>query len=551
MWTRRKFIGGMVLLGAGTALGACAPAQQAPQQPAGATQAPAGQPRRGGQVTVGLHQEPDRLWGPITGLTVAQEVADLINEPLIRINERQEYVPALAEQVPSIENGGISRDGLVWTFKLRRGVKWHDGKPFTSRDVLFTYQTIMHPDVPVRGRVGWNQIESVDLPDDYTVVFRFKTLDAAFLDRVAIVTILPQHILGNVPPKDLATHEWFRTNRPGLGPFKFVEWRPGNYIMVERNPDYYVSGQPYLDRIVIKIITDANTLTNQLETGEVDIRFRMLNDQVPIVQRMSHIQLITTNATSPWIIWVNSQDPRLSDRAVRLALNYGFDRKALTGTVLRGLVQPAWSLIPPTSWAYSEDIDKFDYNPQKARQLLDEAGWRPGPDGIRAKGDQRLSFEILNIAGEQERVQILSFIGSQWKEIGIETRIKNVDVATMWGNALPRGQYEMAYSYTGRYVDPADLAQHYLCPEKNPTTNWGRYCNPQLDEILLKAQSTIDRQQRKTLYAQALKMINQDPAYVFVAWRADHTPVNKRLKGYKPAPAYLEMWNAAEWWVEQ
>ncbi len=515
------------------------------------TQAPAAaQPKKGGTVTVGLHQEPDRFWGPITGLTVAQEVGDILNEPLIRIDEKLNYIPALAEQVPTMQNGGISADGLTVTFKLRKDVKWHDGTPFTSKDVKFTYDMIVHPDVPVRGRVGWDQITKVELPDDYTIVFRFKTIDAPFLDRVAIVTILPEAVLGKVTPKELANHEWFKTNKPGLGPFKFVEWKPGNYIAVERNPNYYVKDQPYLDKIVIKIITDANTLTNQLDTGEVDIRFRMLSDQVPAVQKMPNLKLVSTTSTTPWLIWLNNQDPRLADKNVRLALNYGFDRKALTGTVLRGLLTPAYDLIPPTSWAYDDaSVLKYDFNPTKAKQLLDEAGWKPGSDGIREKDGKKLSFDLLNIAGEMERVQILSFIQQQWKDIGVNMNLKNVDVATMWGNALPKGTYDMAYSYSGRYADPADITQHFLCPEKKPTTNWGRFCNPKLDDVLLGAQATMDPAKRKELYKQALKITTEDPAYVFIAWRGDHSPINKRLQGYKPATGYLEMWNAAEWWI--
>ncbi len=509
------------------------------------------QPRRGGTATIGLHQEPDRLWVPFSGLTVSHETTLVLNDTLLRINDRLEYVPALATEVPTIRNGGISPDGLTFTFKLRRGVKWHDGTPFTSRDVKFTHDVLMHPDVPIRSRVGWNQVDRIDLPDDSTVVFRFKSIYAPFLERVAVVTLLPQHILGSVPPREIANHAWFRSNRPGLGPFRFVEWRPGNYLLVERNPDYHLSGQPFLDRIILKMIPDANTLTNQLETGEVDIRFRMLNDQVPVIKKMSHVTLMTSNATSPWLIWVNNSDQRLADRRVRLALNYGINRNALTSTLLSGFVQPAYSLIPPTSWAYTDQILKYEFNPVKARQLLDEAGYAPGPDRIRAKGDQRLSFDLMNIAGELERIQILSFVQGQWRNIGVEVKIKNVDVATMFGRALPRAEYEMAYSYIGRLLDPADMVQLFVCHGKAPVFNPSRYCNPQLDDILLRAQSTLDPNVRKNLYQQALKMTTEDPPYVFLAWRADHTPINKRLHGYKPGPGYLEMWNTAEWWVDR
>ncbi len=441
---------------------------QAAAQP---TTAAAGTPKKGGTVTVGLHQEPDILWGPATGLTVAQEVANLINQPLIVIDENLKYQPALAEQVPTMENGGISADGLTVTFKLRKDVKWHDGTPFTAKDVKFTYDMLVHPDVAVRGRVGWNQIDQVNMPDDYTI-----------------------------------------SN--------------------------------------IKIITDANTLTNQLDTGEVDIRFRMLSDQVPAVQKIANVKITSTNSTTPWLIWLNNKDPRLAEKNVRLALNYGFDRTAVTGTLLKGLLKPAYDVIPPSSWAFDDaSVLKYDYNPTKAKQLLDEAGWKPGADGVREKDGKKLSFDLLNIAGEQERVQILSFIQQQWKEIGVQMNLKNVDVATMWGNALPKGTYDMAYSYSGRYADPADITQHYLCPEKKPTTNWGQYCNPTLDPILIGAQSTTDVKKRADLYKQALKLTTEDPAYVFIAWRGDHTPINNRLKGYKPATGFLEMWNAAEWWV--
>lgn len=507
----------------------------------------------GGTVTVGLHQEPNVLWGPATGLTVSQETAALLNRPLLMIDENLEYIPALAVEVPSLENGGISEDGLTYTFHLRDDVRWHDGTPFTAADVEFTYQMLVHPDVPVRGRVGWNQITSVETPDDQTIIFNFESVDAAFLDRVSIVTILPQHVLGEVEPADLITHEWFQTNDPGLGPFKFVEWQPGNYILVERNPDFYLEGMPHLDQIILKIITDANTLTNQLETGEIDMRFRMLNDQVEIVEQMPHVRLVSTNATSPWIIWVNNQDPALGETAVRLALNYGFDRIGLTESLLKGLVEPAYDLIPPFSWAYSDDaVEQYAHDPDRARELLDEAGWvDEDGNGIREKDGVELSFDMLNIAGEPERVQILSFIQDQWRDIGIAVNLQNVDVATMWGNALPNGEYDMGYSYTGRYADPADLAQHYLCPEKEPTTNWGRYCNPELDEVLLAAQATVDRDERAALYAEALEMISQDPAYVFVGWRTDHTPINERVEGYRPATGFLEMWNAYEWTVTE
>ncbi len=204
--------------------------------------------RPGGQLVHGSVQEPDRMWGPVTGLTVSGEISQLVNDTLVVINERLEYVPSLATEVPTVDNGGISRDGLRYAFKLRRGVKWHDGKPFTAADVAFTYQTVMNPAVDVRGRAGWNKVAAVETPDEATVVFRFSTIDAPFLDRVATLGILPRHILGEANV-DIKTHRWFRAP-VGLGPFAFKEWVPGSHIVLVKNPNYWKPGRPYLDRTI-------------------------------------------------------------------------------------------------------------------------------------------------------------------------------------------------------------------------------------------------------------------------------------------------------------
>ena len=177
-------------------------------------EAAAGQPKRGGTYTHGSVQEPDRFWGPITGLVVSTEVAHLTNSPLIKVNEKLEYVPALATQVPALENGGISQDGLTYTFKLRSDVKWSDGTPFTSADVKLTYDVMVMPGVDVRGRVGWDQITKVETPDPTTVVYTFKAVDASFLDRVAAVHILPKHVFDGLDAQAINQHQWFRAPKP-------------------------------------------------------------------------------------------------------------------------------------------------------------------------------------------------------------------------------------------------------------------------------------------------------------------------------------------------
>ena len=515
-----------------------------------ATNAPgasAQQPKPGGQIVHGSAQEPDRIWGPVTGLTVSAEISQLVNASLIEINDKLEYAPSLAIEVPTLDNGGISKDGLRYTFKLRPGVKWHDGAPFTSGDVAFTQTVLLNPDVDVRGRVGWNKIARVETPDDSTVIFQFSAIDAPFLDRVAALGILPRHILGKLSGAEIKAHKWFRAP-VGTGPFVFKEWVPGSHLVLVKNPSYWKPGKPYLDRIIYKIVPDANALLNQLETGDIDTRLRLVNEHVDVVKKLPNVTLVSTPSIVPWLLWINQTGPPFNDKKVRQALAHGLDKERLTKTILGGHVTPAWQLLPPVSWAYNPAVVHHAFDPAKAKALLDEAGYKPGADGVRAREGKRLSFEIANIAGEQERIQVLSFIQQQWKQIGVEAKIRAVDVGAMWGNMLPKRQYEMAYSYTGRLPDP-DMSTHYLSPELKPTTNFAGYANAEVDRLLLAASGTVDRGKRKAAYQKVQEIVADDTVYIFVYWLNNNTALNKRVQGYKPAPGYTEFWNADEWWV--
>ncbi|HEY3110413.1 MAG TPA: hypothetical protein VGL23_16760, partial [Chloroflexota bacterium] len=164
------------------------------------------------------------------------------------------------------------------------------------------------------------------------------------------------------------------------------------------------------------------------------------------------------------------------------------------------------------------------------------------------KGGQRLAFEIMNIAGEQERLQILSFIQRQWKEIGADAQIKNVDVGTMFGQALPKRTFAMAYSFVGRNADP-EMSSLFLSPDLKPPGNYAGYANPELDKILLASSQTADLEKRKELLFKAQDVVAEDEVNLFLAWLTNHSALSKKLQGYKPAPAYTEFWNAEDWWL--
>ena len=170
----------------------------------------------------------------------------------------------------------------------------------------------------------------------------------------------------------------------------------------------------------------------------------------------------------------------------------------------------------------------------------------PGSDGIRAKGADKLSFELMNIAGEQERAQILSFIQRQWKEIGVDAKMKLVDVGTLFGQALPKREFDMGYSFIGRTADP-DVSSLYLSPEFKPTSNFAGYANPEVDKLIQTQARTVNRETRKDALFKIQDQVATDEVALYLAWLANHTVMNKRISGYKPAPAYSEFWNADEW----
>jgi peptide/nickel transport system substrate-binding protein len=515
-------------------------------------------PKPGGRVVVAHRQEPDRFWDPITGLSVAQEVGGAMNHPLVGINDANEYFPILLTEIPTVDNGGLSADSLTWTLHLRDDVLWHDGEKFTSADVKFTYQMMIEEGTDVVSHVGWTSIDSCDTPDDYTVVFHFSKVDAPFLDRLAGTPILPEHILGGLTAEEFNAADWFRAPI-GTGPFMFKEWVPGDHITMVKNPNYFIEGEPYLDEVVYRVVPDANTLLNMSETGEVDVQFRVQDDLAELLDTMPDVDRVTVQSVTPWLMFINVNYPILKDVRTRQALAYGFDKGIVARGIFHGMAQPADGVISPQLWAYNPDIAKFGYDPDQAGALLDEVGWKDEDgDGIReahgvegVEDGTPLAFETANIAGEQIRVQLLSLIDAQWKQVGIDATINLVDVGTLFGNMLPNNDFQTSYSYIGRTADP-DIGAMYLDRDKyNNKSNYSGYSNPQVDELILASEQTADQGKRADYLKQAQALIAEDVPQIFIAWRANTTAVNQRVHGYLPTPAWLEMWNIAQWWVDQ
>jgi peptide/nickel transport system substrate-binding protein len=495
----------------------------------------AGAVKRGGRAVIASAQEPRTLMPHLDLLTLSREAQRLVFDGLLTLDDKGEYVPRLAAKVPSVENGGVSPDGRTYTFKLRQGVKWQDGKPFTSADVEFTWKVITDQKLPVPSRVVWADVSKVETPDAHTIRFQFAKPNLVFLGTVASDRgyIVPRHLLEG---KDIVASEFNR--RPvGTGPFLVKEWVAGSHILFARNPGYWEADRPALDEVLIRVLPGTTAQRAAIQRGEVDLQLHIPTADVAFVKGLANYQIVPQPSYAWWHFWLNNEDPILKEKAVRQALAYGLDKAGITSAVMAGLVQPLHAVIPPAHWAHNRTVRSYAYDPARAGQLLDEAGWKAGAGGIRQKDGKPLTLEILNIAGEAERQQVVQIAQAGWKQIGVDARIKTID-----GPAFPptmgKGDFQVAYGWFGEEQEPVFTL--WL------GTNWQRYKNEQGLELLRQALTTPSRAKRTELIRSFQAQAAEDVPTLPLAPRVLLNAVHKPLKGFTPGPAG-SLWNVSEW----
>jgi len=468
------------------------------------------------------------------------------------LDDKERWVPELALEVPTYQNGGISKDGLTLTYHLRRGVKWHDGAPFTSHDVVFTTHAILNPANNVQDRNGWDQIASVDAPDAYTVIFHLKKIYApaiAVYFSEPAYPVLPAHILEKYPDINQVP---FNSHPIGTGPFKFVKWVHGDRVEYVANPDYW-RGPPKLKRIIYKIIPQDTTILTQLQTHEVDAWFRAPSNLYPEFQKLKgyRVQLEPSNVFSHMDL--NMKNAIFNDIRVRQAINYAIDKRKLIHDVTYDVNVPAYEDQPTFSWAYEPDVMHFDYDPRKAAQLLDDAGWKLGSDGIRVKDGQRLAFNLSAAAGGKTGETTEALVQQMLKDVGIDASIKNYPTVLYFqsyqqGGILQKGLYDAGFFSWVAGVDPGDDEGIYTCYNIPPKGQNNLYwCDPRIDAAQHGALSTYDQATRKKYYSEFEKILASESVTIFTwFWREIHI-TNPHFKNFKPAPATSSSWNSWEW----
>jgi len=451
---------------------------------------------------------------------------------LTKINEKLEIVPDLAERWT------VSKDGKVFTFFLRRGVKWHDGASFTARDVKFTFDSILDPKV--------NSVRRSDYIIEGRPI-RFKVIDAYTVQAVlprpfapflasSGMSILPAHLLKG---KDLNTSS-FNQKPVGTGPFKFKEWKASDHATLVRNEKYHL-GAPLLSSIIYRMIPDENSRLIALESGQID-ESDVPPREVGRIKRLKRVKVYEYEALTYTYLGFNLANPIFSDKRVRQALAYATDKQQLINLIFLGAGAAAYSPSSPVSWAYESSVEKYPLNRKIAEILLDGAGWKKGPDGIRKKGSKPLEFTILVNQGNKEREKAAVILQWQYKKIGVKVNIRVMEWSAMLrilnANKDPK-DFDAVIIGWSLGIDP-DQYSIWHSSQYPSGLNFVKYKNPKIDRLLEKGRTTMDRESRKKIYSQLQKIIAEDQPYLFLWYPKAVVAVSERVGGLsKPGPAGL------------
>jgi peptide/nickel transport system substrate-binding protein len=487
------------------------------------------------RVTVLSPQEPATLLPHFDLLTLTHEIQQLAFDCLFVAGANGEYRPHLATEVPTVANGGISGDGTTYTIRLRDDATWHDGEPVTAGDLRYTWQVITDQELPIPSRAVWEDIASIETPDPTTAVVRFEETNVAFLGAASsdACFLLPEHVLAGT---DLVNSEQNRAPT-GSGAYEVAEWRSGAFVRLTARDDYFL-GAPEVDEIVVRFPGGSQAVRTALQRGEAELALHIGSADLRFSQNLEGFTVQQAPDHAWWQFWINNQDPILEDVAVRRALAHGLDKALITETVFAGVVEPQHAMFPRSHWAHADDVRTYDYDPEAARSLLDEAGWTDeNGDGVREKDGQTLEIEILNIAGQAGRRQVVQIAQDLWSDVGIDASIREIDGAS-FPPTMADGDFQLAYGWFGETQEPVFAL--WL------GTNWQNFQNEEALDLLRGVSSTVEREARAEAIREFQRIVADRAAMLPLAPRPLLNVVSDDLQGYDPTLSG-SLWNAHDW----
>ena len=462
-------------------------------------------------IVVGVRTGPNHIDPRLSNDEASARVAQLMFTQLFEIGDDLRPKPMLAER---LENP----DPLTYRVPLRRGVKFHDGHELTATDVVFTYSQMIDPSFVSPAKGAFHALKSVTAIDDYEVEFKLKEPFTAFPNQLAGP---PAIVPAGAGPE-------FGRHPIGTGPYRFVRFAVDDQLVLARFPDYF-NGPAKNPGIVVRVLPDDTMRGLELKKGSIDL---VVNDLPPdIVHQFEgkDFQIAKSPGVDYSYLGINMRDPVLEDKRVRHAIGYAIDRRGIVDYLRRGLARPATGLIPSQGWAYQPDIFHFTYDPRRARQLLDEAGYKD-PDGGGPLPRLRLSLKVSN--AEETRLQA-TVIQEQLRDVGIDLDVRSYEFATMYADVL-KGNFQMfSLQWVGAaMVDPDILRRVFHSTQTPPAGfNRGHYSNPEVDRLLDFAGAATSEGERKKYYGEAQKIIAVDAPYISIWNRTNVAVAQPTLTG--------------------
>ncbi len=461
------------------------------------------------------------------------EINSLLYAGLTAHDENNNVVPGLAK------SWTYDNEALVYTFKLREGLLFHDGKPLTSADVKFTLETIMNPDNGSEIASNYEEIKSIETPDDLTIILKLSAPTVAMPDYLTI-GILPKHILDG---QDVTTSD-YNQHPIGAGPYKMVDWDMGQSITMVKFENFYL-GEPNIDRIIFKIVEDYNARALQIKSGELTLTQVTPKDSEEFLTNTNFTVYDMDTADYRGILYNFNNPFWQENKGLPAALSYAIDRNSIVQSVLLSKGQPAWSPLQKGEYV-NNDVEKYEYDPVKAQSAIEALGWTKGSDGYYAKDGNQLAFAISVRPSDQVRVDMANISAQNLQDIGVNCTVE-LNPHTDW-----TGQSAFLIGW-GSPFDPDDHTYKVFGTDKGSNYSW--YSNKEVDRILTEARSSEEYEKRLGLYKEFQDVFANDPAYTFIAYIDALYIAKTNLKGITPETTLGHhgvgiFWNVYEWTME-
>ncbi|WP_249308284.1 ABC transporter substrate-binding protein [Lederbergia citrea] len=460
----------------------------------------------------------------------------LIFRGLFRFDENNEPKPDIAESYTR------SNNGLTYTIKLKKGITFHDGKPLTADDAAFTINAILDDHNASFLKADFNEIKSVENKSDEELIITLKEPFTPLLDKLT-VPILPKHAFEG---QDMRTAP-FNQKPIGAGPYKFEKWDKGNSLTLKAY-DHFFGTAPSIETVIFKFIPDSNVRALQLQSGEVDIA--LLDPvQAEKLKELDNLQIYDIPTADYRAILYNLKKDLWKDVNVRKAFNYAINRSQLVSGLLKGYGKEAYSPLQVNEF-HNENIEKYEYNPKKAEQLLDVAGWKKEEDGFRYKNGEKLAFTITSPVSDTVRVNMANYAAEEFKKIGADVSVDALDWSVI--------SIEDSDAFMIGWGSPYDADHHtyilFHADQSSLTStgyNFGSYSNAKVDKLLEQGRTITDSTKRKAIYQDFQQQLANDPAYNFMAYVNAIYGLNKNITGISERTLGHHgsgfLWNVEEW----